>query len=305
MSEERSAVETGGIEALRSRLQSEHERLEREIAVRRKGVAAVRALLGKGVLENPRKLAGVLRRQKAKLADEERSQAGLASAWAEVERWVEEAPQRLRRELGRALQQACAARNIPLRVISREDPVELRLPPLALRLDFRRGKGVFSFARDPLLEVPLDAGAILDGYDRVRAELQWEPFEPRAFFDACRKAYRQALVECGGREGERVELLAFLPLIAVQMQSARFRENPHRETFRSYGRAHLAYDTLRLRRAEGLAQNGWRLNLGVATGNTAQQKKRVIYFEDEHGQGEYKLTIFFTPEKEPVMEGGA
>jgi hypothetical protein len=41
------------------------------------------------------------------------------------------------------------------------------------------------------------------------------------------------------------------------------------------------------------------MNLGVATGSTASQKKRVLYFEDEDGSGEYKLTLFFTR-----VEGG-
>jgi hypothetical protein len=39
------------------------------------------------------------------------------------------------------------------------------------------------------------------------------------------------------------------------------------------------------------------MSLGVATGSTAAQKKRVVYFEDEEGHGEYKLTVYFTKDE--------
>ena len=32
-----------------------------------------------------------------------------------------------------------------------------------------------------------------------------------------------------------------------------------------------------------------------ATGSSASEKSRVVYVEDPYGNGEYKLTIFFTP----------
>ncbi len=63
-------------------------------------------------------------------------------------------------------------------------------------------------------------------------------------------------------------------------------------------RTEFAYDVLRLRKAGKLSHEGRRMNLGVATGSSASQKKRVIYFEDEFGSGEYKLTVFFTSHTE-------
>ena len=83
------------------------------------------------------------------------------------------------------------------------------------------------------------------------------------------------------------------------MQGPRFRVEPTSENFKGYGRVRFAWDVLRLRRARMLTQGGLRMNLGVATGSTASQKKRVLYFEDEDGNGEYKLTLFFTR-----VEGG-
>ena len=36
------------------------------------------------------------------------------------------------------------------------------------------------------------------------------------------------------------------------------------------------------------------MNLGVATGTTATKRNRALFLEDEHGDGEFKLTVFFT-----------
>ena len=80
----------------------------------------------------------------------------------------------------------------------------------------------------------------------------------------------------------------------MQMQNRAFRVEPSVRNYRDYGRARFAFDMLQLRRQGGLVREGWRLNLGVATGTTASKKNRVIWFEDEHGEGEFKLTVFFT-----------
>ena len=40
------------------------------------------------------------------------------------------------------------------------------------------------------------------------------------------------------------------------------------------------------------------MNLGVATGTSATQKQRVLFVEDEEGEGEFKLTVFFTRAEE-------
>ena len=91
-----------------------------------------------------------------------------------------------------------------------------------------------------------------------------------------------------------MEILDFLPYLALQMQPPAFQVDPSVRNFKGYSRVQFAWDVLRLRREGTFVQDGWRFNLGVATGTTAQQKKRVIWFEDEHGDGEFKLTVFFT-----------
>jgi hypothetical protein len=216
------------------------------------------------------------------------------SLLAGVREYVAGAEERIRRQLGVELKEACAREGLGFRVVSREDPVEVRIPPFLLRLDFRRGQGDLLFAREVVATARPDAEAILAAHATARRQLERE-FEPERFFDECLAAYQATLAVLGRSMGERVELLDFLPYVAVGKQSKRFCASPAKESFVSYGKARFAYDVLRLRRAGVLSQNGLRLNFGVATGTTATQKARVVYMEDENGDGEYKLTVFFSP----------
>lgn len=294
MSDE-TTVAAGPTARLEEELARVAARLEEELARGRALRQAVRSLGKSDLLAQPRKLAAKLAALDRKLPPEAWAAAGLGELRARLEAWVREGARELRRELLRRLAEACRRRGLTVTRQAGTDEVELRLPPLSLVLDFPRGKGVFRFAREPLAETPLEVERILKTYDRTVAALGGKgPFDPAAFFQTLREAYRLALFRQGGREGDRVELAEFLPFLALLRQPRPFRRRLDRKSYRPYTRAHFAYDLLRLRRAGGFVQGGWRLNLGVATGNSAYRKDRVVWCEDEHGRGEYKLTLFFT-----------
>ncbi|MEQ8764083.1 MAG: hypothetical protein RL885_09155 [Planctomycetota bacterium] len=197
-----------------------------------------------------------------------------------------------RQTLGRKLKAACDEAGLSLRVISREHPIEVRIPPFAVKIDFEKGRADFLFARLPLDKSAAQPKDILVEHTRLLKSMN-SGFIAEHFFEKCHRAWRAARAALGDGS-ERVEILDFLPYLAVELQSDKFRLEPSVKNFEEYSRVQFAWDVLRLRREKKLTQNGIRLNLGVATGSTASQKKRVIYFEDEEGNGEYKLTIFFT-----------
>lgn len=207
--------------------------------------------------------------------------------------YVASAPERLRRDLGRGLKQACEAEGLDFRVVSMEAPVEVRIPPVSILLDFKKGEAVFQFARDPIGKSRLVASDIVKTYHKTVDALN-RGLTPDEFFEKCRVAYKRVLRFDGLKDGDRVELLRFLPEFAFLMQTKRFQENPTLKNFRPYSRARFAYDVYRLRQAKALVRNGIRINFGVATGTTATRKSRVIYMEDPFGAGEYKLTVFFS-----------
>ncbi len=290
----------GEAEALQKGLEEAARRLGAEGRELVQAARALAALARPVVLQSPKRFGAARRALARKLAPERRDRLGLARLWAQIEQYEREAPQRLRRAVSRALKEACERAGLELRVVSQEEPVQLRIPPLAIELDFAAGKATLSFARSALATCALSAERILATREAVLKNLE-RPFDPREFFNRVRRAYQLALADSGEHDGERVELVRLLPFLALLMQPAGFQRDPTRATFRSYGRAHFAYDVLRLRRQGGLMQNGLRLNLGVATGVSASQPGRAIYFEDERGVGEFKLTLYFTRNQ----EGGA
>lgn len=213
-----------------------------------------------------------------------------------VEAWTHERKRTLRERLGRELKSACDAAGLAMRVVSREQPVEVRIPPFAVVIDFDRARAELRFAKHPVGSCPADPEAIVAAIGKQKAALDGR-FDAGDFFDRCLAAWKAARVVSGS--AERVEILDFLPYLAVGVQRPKFKAEPTKANYASYTKAQFAYDVLRLRRQGGLTRNGHRMNLGVATGSSASQKKRVVYLEDEDGNGEYKLTVFFTKEEAP------
>ena len=198
-----------------------------------------------------------------------------------------------RENLSRELNQICAEAGIRMRVVRKDEPIEVRIPPFAVLIDRAKGRAEIHFARQRIDSCASDAEAIMKMHRRACEALQ-QGFNPASFFTACRMAWRAA--RGAGKEGagDRVEILDFLPYLALQLQTRAFAVEPSAKNFRGYSRARFSYDLHQLRCAGGLSQDGWRLNLGVATGTTATKKNRALFIEDENGNGEFKLTVFFT-----------
>lgn len=294
MSELQEAKEEQGTAAdPAARVEAELRRLDAEIGRRKLGQKALRPLAKAGALEDLRKLEATLGKLERTLAPEVLADCRLAPLLAALREHVRGGAQRLRHELGRELKSACEAANLAFEVVSREDPVELRIAPLSVRLDFEKGRASLSFARQELCTAPARAAAILEARAAALRELE-TPFEPREFFERCWNAYRLALTALGRGRGERVELVEFLPQLALLSQPKKFQVEPIARNYEDYSRARFAYDVLRLRRANGLELAGKRMHFGVATGGTAANKSRVLFLEDGDGRGEYKLTVYFT-----------
>lgn len=238
------------------------------------------------------KLPALLEKTETKVAALAVGDRGKA-ALDEIRSDLRERRKSMQERLAKDLSAACQAQGLELRVLRREEPVEVRIAPFAVVIDREKGKAELRFARLRLEECAADATAIVETHDRVLAELRRD-FEAERFFDACLKAWRAACGAGSAGASERVEILEFLPYLTLQLQSRAFSVEPSESNFRGYSRVRFAYDVQRLRREGGLTRDGWRMNLGVATGTTASKKNRTIFFEDEHGDGEFKLTVFFT-----------
>ena len=281
------------------RLGEEAARLKKDGIARAAAAKALGPLAKPAVWRDAKRLGAAVARAEQRLGSESSAQAGLEDLLQRLREYAANAPMHIRRELGRALQEACRERGLGFHVIAKDDTVEVRIPPLSVVIDFAKSRAELRFARETVAKSAASADAILAAHAKALAVLDGA-FDPGEFFGRCRKAYLHALSDRSGRDGDRIEILDFLPYLALQHQSKRFRANPTAANYRSYGKAQFAFDVLRLGKAGALASGGQRLNLGVATGTTASDKSRVVYLENELGQGEHKLTIYFTP-----AEGGA
>lgn len=177
-------------------------------------------------------------------------------------------------QLFRELTAICAARGIRLRVVNAAN-LELRMYPFSITLGT---KAVFHFAKLEIGKCALTTGAIIETYDSLLRTFA-SGFDAKRFFDQCLAAYLTTLA--GEPAGTRVELKRFIPTLTSALG-------------RGYTKARFAFDVWNLQQAGGMTKGGLRMNLGTATGDSAYDKSRVIYFEDGSGAGEYRLTIFFT-----------
>lgn len=214
------------------------------------------------------------------------SEAALA-----VKSWCEQEERQRPLRFGRALREAAEAAGVGFQQLGATPPT-LRLEPLTVELDFKKGQAEISYARLELATVPLDCEQILRERTRLLASLESSDFEPADFLGRVYEAYRRTLSNQGLKWGERVDLVEILPELAFLQQSERFRKDPVREAFKPYGKVRFAYDLARLRRARQLEHQGARLTLGTATLGSTRQKDRVLFLE-EAGQGQYYLSIAF------------
>jgi hypothetical protein len=245
------------------------------------------------LLVRPKKYEDQVRTLSARFNEAQRHLLKLDAPIAALEAGAGTLSEELRKRTGRELKARCDAERIDFRVVSKEHPVEVRLVPFSVTLDFEKGQAQFKFARESLMSTPLDVAAIIDAYRQLERELGG-PFDPKAFFAQLKDAYALALTRANRSQGDRVDIVDVLPFMALLRQSKSFLEKPERDSFARYTRAHFAFDIMRLREAQALEQDGTRVNLGVATGNSTSQKNRVVYVEDGTGVGEYKLSLFFS-----------
>lgn len=219
-------------------------------------------------------LSPVVARAKGQLAEEER---------------------RLKFYLAKELREAAARAGVEFSVLT-TDPPEFRLGSLTAAVDLSRRQSSIRYARLELDRTGTNPEAIVEACRKSQAALEGRAFDAERYFARLMDAYRVHLARTQQAFGTRLDLADLLAEVAFGMQGEKFYEDPQRENFVPYTRVQLAYDLARLRRAGRLSQQGFRLALGSATAGTTKQKSRVLYLEDERGNGQYYLSLWFTRE---------
>jgi hypothetical protein len=198
----------------------------------------------------------------------------------------------LRRSLIRELESACTEAERPFRRLG-DSPPELLLAPFTVTLDMSALEAVVSYARQDMVRVEADAGAILKAVEREEKALSKGQPPPEKLFQELLAAYSGLLGRSGRAIGTRIDLVEILPELALLRQGSGFRSNPVRERFSTFSKAHFLFALARLRATRILEQDGYRLDLGTATGDSVRSKSRVFFIQDANGQGQYYLSLRF------------
>lgn len=210
---------------------------------------------------------------------------------ADMAAWLVEEKAGRRERLNADLRAGCEAAGVELLVITR-DPLELRIPPLGVRIDVEAGKSTLTFGRENVEAADASAGGILAARTRALAALEGTGWDPAGFHLRLRRAWSRSAPE----PGAWVEIAELLPELVFLSQPKAFRADPSARRFVAYSRAQLCYDLWRLRRDRGLSHDGWRLTVAPATGASTKDKSRVFWLEDDRGAGQYHLTLRFVRE---------
>jgi len=222
--------------------------------------------------------------------------AARASELAEAgARWLRDEREGRRQKLARELKEGCAARGLRLLVITK-DPLEIRLPPLGVRIDLEKSRAAIVFGQVELAACAATATEILEGRRKALEALGRRKWSPPEFHAQLREAWAAAARRQGRPDGW-VELADVIADIAVAVQGPKWRRDPTARNFESYGKAQLLYDLHRLREAGAASLDGHRLVLGPATGASTRDKSRVFWVEDAEGRGAWHLTLRFVPEE--------
>ena len=196
-------------------------------------------------------------------------------------------------EFGRTIKEIAALEGVDCRMMT-TDPMEFFLPPFTVSVDLEKNLAFIHYARVAIEELPAKPDKIMAGL-RKNLRLLDAGWSGEDFFDALYHAYEIELFENKGHRGDRVTLVNLLAFVALSFQNKQFRSDPVAGHYRAYGRVRMAYDLAGLRRKRLLERKGRRLNLGTATGAATRNKKNVLYIEDGGGQGQYYLSVWFSP----------
>ena len=173
---------------------------------------------------------------------------------------------------GSALRRVASDEGLTPRLVS-DRPEEWRLGPLTVAVAGDRAQ--LKYARVAVARAAATPEAVMTAWRRTLDSLAARSLAPDDFLPLLAAGYDAVLA--GRPAGDRVDLAQ------VRAEVAR--------RHRGHTRAQFAWDLARLRRERRLILGDRRIDLGVATGDAARLRSRVVWIEDESGAGQYYLTF--------------
>jgi hypothetical protein len=139
--------------------------------------------------------------------------------------------------------------------------------------------------------VPLHPKEIADAVARAVGHLRRSGFDEGSFLSRLHEAYVRTARIGGLPAGEGVPIISVLEQLALLQQDTRWRSDPQRKHYRSYGRPEFSYDLHRLSRRQ---HQGKELVLNVAARSQTRHRKDFLWVPtDEQGNGAVYASLAF------------
>ena len=278
---------SGEAEGLGEALRELRKALRKQVLPLERAGKALDALVGARALEE----LGVLDGGLPALREADLGALGLGEQQGAVVRQLEAIHGRLvgqaRMALLGGLRAAAESEGLGMALVG-ERPLVVALAPVEVEIDVGGGAAVVRYAREVVEECAAEAGAIVEARGAAMKKIREAALPSEVFFERLVRAYRMVLAAQGEAPGERVDLVDLLaPLALLGAGSWRKKALGKIEEVPKYM---LAYQLQRLRREGMLARDGLRVELGVATGGSARDKRNVVYVP-AGGEGQYQLSL--------------
>ena len=172
-----------------------------------------------------------------------------------------------------------------------DSPLVLYVHPLTLEVNFEQCKTTWSYAREPMAQSSLDPSDIWNVYGELLDQFRAARIDSKSFWQALKAAYDIVLLKDGKPAGERIDIVDVLvPMAWIWPHAVQLKKATH------FPRYLLAYQIQKLRQDGLIAHNGYRLDLGTATGGSTKNKANVLFIPMGPTEGQYYLTMCFRRE---------
>ncbi|MGM0558246.1 MAG: hypothetical protein ACQEVA_17810 [Myxococcota bacterium] len=197
-----------------------------------------------------------------------------------------------RRRLLEDLQKRASDQGVGIRKLG-DTPPTVALGPIQVVLEAGRDAQL-KLGLEPIDRAAADSAAIFEAIQRVRDEWEDRTPSPPELFQRIRRAYLMSCARSGHKPGDRIDIVDLPgPLALLECDDANLRKTGL-ASLAEYPRHLLARQLSTLSRERLLEHDGYRLELGAATGGSTKDKDDVLYVQTTPSRGQYFLTIRFS-----------
>lgn len=175
-----------------------------------------------------------------------------------------------------------------MKIVS-DNPLVIYVHPLTLEVQFDACKATWTYAHETLDTTSLDPDEIMAAHAARLDIFRASRIDSAQFFSLCRQAYEMAIIKNNLKSGDRVDLVELLNPLSWLWPN----DLSSKKSLAPFPKYILAYQLQKLRADKLLQNNGYRIDLGAATGGTTRNKNNVLYIAHSSVEGQYYLSICF------------